>query len=320
MFCRKCGKEIPDDSVFCPKCGTEVGKEISEKMNPSENKTESNRLEKKSVTDMPNKEPTLNAQDIVLLTKCSRCGAMCRPYPGQTTCQKCGALLECAKPNAASIGTRESQSSTSCTANAAANSLTQDNLATSKKGDGKKYCSICGTEVSCSEKRCPSCGVSNPYYNENTAEVKTVADNNTNAYDTTTTPLITTPSSNAFDNFVSKTAIAARVTIIASLIMYMILANGVLKKLEETSSLYGLVEAAIGLLGVCFLGAGACRIVCAFIKGAREEKDLGWMIFVTIILLIIAIIFGLIFKGFAEGVFLFVLMLFAYCERRLYES
>ncbi len=302
MFCRKCGKEIPDDSVFCPKCGTEVGKEISEKMNPSEDKTESNRLEKKSVTDMPNKEPTSNAQDRVLLTKCSRCGAMCRPYPGQTTCQKCGALLEYAKRNAA------------------ANSLTQDNLATSKKGDGKKYCSICGTEVSHSEKRCPSCGVSNPYYNENTAEVKTVADNNTNVYDTTTTPLITTPSSNAFDNFVSKTAIAARVTIIASLIMYMILANGVLKKLEETSSLYGLVEAAIGLLGVCFLGAGACRIVCAFIKGAREEKDLGWMIFVTIILLIIAIIFGLIFKGFAEGVFLFVLMLFAYCERRLYES
>ncbi len=22
MFCRKCGKEIPDDSEFCPKCGT----------------------------------------------------------------------------------------------------------------------------------------------------------------------------------------------------------------------------------------------------------------------------------------------------------
>lgn len=22
MFCRKCGKQIPDDSDFCPKCGT----------------------------------------------------------------------------------------------------------------------------------------------------------------------------------------------------------------------------------------------------------------------------------------------------------
>lgn len=27
MFCRKCGKEIPDDSVFCPKCGATVADE-----------------------------------------------------------------------------------------------------------------------------------------------------------------------------------------------------------------------------------------------------------------------------------------------------
>lgn len=32
MFCRKCGKEIPDDSVFCPKCGAdcEIEKEPEE--------------------------------------------------------------------------------------------------------------------------------------------------------------------------------------------------------------------------------------------------------------------------------------------------
>lgn len=33
MFCRKCGKEIPDDSEFCPKCGTAIEKNISEQMN-----------------------------------------------------------------------------------------------------------------------------------------------------------------------------------------------------------------------------------------------------------------------------------------------
>lgn len=32
MFCRKCGKEIPDDSEFCPKCGTAVGNEILKQM------------------------------------------------------------------------------------------------------------------------------------------------------------------------------------------------------------------------------------------------------------------------------------------------
>lgn len=24
MFCKKCGREIPDDSAFCPKCGAQV--------------------------------------------------------------------------------------------------------------------------------------------------------------------------------------------------------------------------------------------------------------------------------------------------------
>lgn len=29
MFCRKCGKEIPDDSVFCPKCGEKINQLIN---------------------------------------------------------------------------------------------------------------------------------------------------------------------------------------------------------------------------------------------------------------------------------------------------
>ena len=32
MFCNKCGKEIPDDSIFCPFCGESTGK--SEKPTP----------------------------------------------------------------------------------------------------------------------------------------------------------------------------------------------------------------------------------------------------------------------------------------------
>ncbi len=239
MFCRKCGKEIPDDSVFCPKCGNSC------KIEPEDEEFDRDYEEPDDIND------------------------------GDDICDDDdNDILKCPK---------------------------------------------CGAAWDLSMEKCTCCGVFNPYYSGNTVKVETVPDNNTAAYEIPTTPSVTPPSSNAFDTFVSKTVIAARVIIIVSFIMYMILANGVLDKLDESSGFYGLVTAAIGLLGVCFLGACACRIVCAFIKGARE-KELGWMIFITAILLVIAIVLGFIFKGFVEGVFFFALMLFAYCENRLHES
>ena len=27
MYCRKCGNQIPNDSLFCPKCGADVAEE-----------------------------------------------------------------------------------------------------------------------------------------------------------------------------------------------------------------------------------------------------------------------------------------------------
>lgn len=39
MFCRKCGKEIPDDSEFCPKCGTAIGKDVIEKISLQKKET-----------------------------------------------------------------------------------------------------------------------------------------------------------------------------------------------------------------------------------------------------------------------------------------
>lgn len=39
MFCRKCGKEIPDDSKFCPKCGTVIEKDVTEKISLQKDET-----------------------------------------------------------------------------------------------------------------------------------------------------------------------------------------------------------------------------------------------------------------------------------------
>lgn len=116
MFCRKCGKEIPDDSEFCPKCGIKTkleetnndyskartcpkcGKEIhssSTKYCPYCSSALFS--ESQTTTDMPNVAPISINRENVPFVKCSRCGTMCRPSPGQTTCLKCGAPLKDAK-------------------------------------------------------------------------------------------------------------------------------------------------------------------------------------------------------------------------------
>ena len=39
MFCRKCGTEIPDDSIFCQKCGEMLTNVSSEQINSQSSKT-----------------------------------------------------------------------------------------------------------------------------------------------------------------------------------------------------------------------------------------------------------------------------------------
>lgn len=33
MFCRKCGTQLPDDSIFCTKCGVKVAVDTNEQIN-----------------------------------------------------------------------------------------------------------------------------------------------------------------------------------------------------------------------------------------------------------------------------------------------
>lgn len=71
MFCRKCGNEIPDDSVFCLKCGTKVEKvDSKEKIDinqssdePIEKTDSSNMEENSSQTEITNEQSESKVMD-----------------------------------------------------------------------------------------------------------------------------------------------------------------------------------------------------------------------------------------------------------------
>lgn len=61
MFCRKCGNEIPDDSVFCLKCGTKVEK-VDSKEKIDINQSSDGPIEK---TDNPNMEENSSQTEMI---------------------------------------------------------------------------------------------------------------------------------------------------------------------------------------------------------------------------------------------------------------
>jgi len=76
MYCRKCGAQIPDDSLFCPKCGT-----------PQQSNPQSNQGATQTSND---------GQDQILKDmKCPSCGAPLSPQPGEAmvVCQYCGTSI-----------------------------------------------------------------------------------------------------------------------------------------------------------------------------------------------------------------------------------
>jgi len=75
MYCRKCGAQIPDDSLFCPKCGTPQNVELTKKpMDQSSNSGE---------------------REILKEMKCPNCGAPLNPLAGEemVVCQYCGTSI-----------------------------------------------------------------------------------------------------------------------------------------------------------------------------------------------------------------------------------
>lgn len=78
MFCRKCGKEIPDDSVFCPKCGAATESEAS----PKEELTDTPE-QREQIQDKPMRCEVCFRQLTTKLEKCPNCDTPNPFYDGE---------------------------------------------------------------------------------------------------------------------------------------------------------------------------------------------------------------------------------------------
>lgn len=70
MFCRKCGKEFPDDSMFCPKCGTAVFNEkepeVPETIQEAKKTVNDNAIFHDIESSLSNNKPKANGEDEVV--------------------------------------------------------------------------------------------------------------------------------------------------------------------------------------------------------------------------------------------------------------
>ena len=69
MFCYNCGKELPENAVFCPFCGTQVGVQVNTVINDiQENEPEVENLPEPAPageTPVPDEEPVLEPESVM---------------------------------------------------------------------------------------------------------------------------------------------------------------------------------------------------------------------------------------------------------------
>lgn len=87
MFCRKCGSEIPKDSVFCPKCGEMISDEDYAAPKVDLNKPSDGNGETKSDEDFAAPKVDLNKPSDGNCPKCGKGLVM-----SMRTCIYCGAI------------------------------------------------------------------------------------------------------------------------------------------------------------------------------------------------------------------------------------
>lgn len=65
IYCRKCGNQMPDDSVFCSKCGCNQNESIDNSASPSEASLHTNDDNENSQYSS-NTKPTVNIANVAL--------------------------------------------------------------------------------------------------------------------------------------------------------------------------------------------------------------------------------------------------------------
>ncbi len=68
MFCKKCGKRIEDDALFCRYCGANVGEEF-DKAEVDKEETDKERVEENIESSEPNQEKSATVDDSALINK-----------------------------------------------------------------------------------------------------------------------------------------------------------------------------------------------------------------------------------------------------------
>ena len=342
MFCRKCGKELPDDSLFCSKCGERVKKDLT-------------------ICESCGKELPFGSEFCIrcgkrvnepLTIACTSCNHIMNYNNGKLPrfCPKCGAAVVNEKEPVAPVAVPESNSLPIVlepNSNVEECSVYNDSKESSSN---QIICPRCRTKISEDSPFCPKCGTT--VFNDKEPEVpetiqdaeKTVNDNAI-FHDIEDSPSNNKPKANGEDEVVEQrnhepeteksvqqqadsqsqsalintSAVCFIISIaalaIALFLEYVVMAN---MKIESYADLTNYNAVAMfdwlffGLAVLCFI----IRVICAFILAAHSGNLSGLGGFVGIGL-VITIILGIFTQAWGGVFILFGIVVALYITSKI---